>query len=82
LEVKVPLHHYGDVNARARVRLEEMAESFELMESLLDDLPAGDYCVPWKTPVVEAEGLGLIEGWRGEILTYVRFGADARVACF
>ena len=82
LDVNVPLHHYGDVNARARVRLEELAASFELIESLLDDLPAGDYCVPWKTPVAEAEGLGLIEGWRGEILTYVRFGADARVACF
>lgn len=82
LEVKVPLHHFGDVNARARVRIEEIAASFDLIESLLDDLPAGPCLAPWKAPEVETEGLGLIEGWRGEILSYVRLNAEGRVACF
>jgi len=82
LEVKVPLHHYGDVNARARVRLEEMAASFDLIESLLDDLPTGAFTTAWQAPATAAEGLGLVEGWRGEILSYVRFGTDGRIACF
>ncbi len=81
-DVKVPLHHYGDVNARARVRLEEMSASFELIESLLDDLPTGPIAAAWQAPQGGAEGLGLIEGWRGEILTYVRFDTEGRVACF
>lgn len=82
LEVTAPLHHFGDVNARARVRLEEMAVSFDLIESLLDDLPGGVCSAVWNAPPANAEGLGLVEGWRGEILSYVRFGEGGRVACF
>ena len=82
LTVKAPLHHYGDVNARARTRLEEMAVSFELIEALLAGLPAGPVRGGWKHPAADAEGLGIVEGWRGEILSFVRFGADGRIARF
>ena len=82
LSVKVPLHHYGDVNGRARTRLEEMAASFDLIEAMLAALPAGAVRVAWQSPPTGAEGLGLVEGWRGEILSYVRFAADGRVARF
>ncbi|MDD5028286.1 MAG: NADH-quinone oxidoreductase subunit C [Rhodoferax sp.] len=82
LEVTTPLHHFGDVNARARVRLEEMTVSFDLLDSLLDDLPGGACSVAWRAPAANAEGLGLVEGWRGEILSYVRFGEAGRIACF
>jgi Ni,Fe-hydrogenase III large subunit len=82
LAVKVPLHHYGDVNARARTRLEEVAVSFDLIEGLLAALPGGPIRVGWMHPAAGAEGLGLIEGWRGEILSFVRFGADGRIARF
>jgi len=82
LTVKVPLHHYGDVNARARTRLEEIAVSFDLIEALLAGLPAGPVRSDWTAPAAGAEGLGLIEGWRGEILSFVRFGADGRIARF
>jgi Ni,Fe-hydrogenase III large subunit len=82
LSVKVPLHHYGDVNGRARTRLEELAASFDLIEALLAGLPAGAIRVDWQNPPAAAEGLGLVEGWRGEILSYVRFTADGRVARF
>jgi Ni,Fe-hydrogenase III large subunit len=27
-------------------------------------------------------GLGLVEGWRGEVLTFVRFGTEGRIARF
>jgi Ni,Fe-hydrogenase III large subunit len=82
LKVAVPLHHYGDVNARARTRLEEVTASFDLIEALLAGLPAGPIRAGWKHPAAGAEGLGLIEGWRGEIMSFVRFGADGRIARF
>lgn len=82
LSVTVPLHHYGDVNARARTRLEEIAASFDLIEALLAGLPAGPIRAGWTLPAAGAEGLGLIEGWRGEIVSVVRFGADGRIARF
>jgi Ni,Fe-hydrogenase III large subunit len=82
LEVVVPLNHFGDVNARARTRLEEISVSFGLIEALLAGLPAGPVCNGWKHPAAGAEGLGLVEGWRGEIMTFVRFGEDGRIARF
>ncbi len=82
LKVAVPLHHYGDVNARARTRLEEIAASFDLIEALLAGLPAGPIRAGWGAPAPGAEGLGLVEGWRGEIMTFVRFGEDGRIARF
>ncbi|MGP1677038.1 MAG: hydrogenase large subunit [Burkholderiales bacterium] len=82
LTVKMPLHHFGDINARARTRLEEIAASFELIEALLAGLPAGPIRAGWTHPAAGAEGLGLIESWRGEILSHVRFGADGRIARF
>lgn len=82
LEVTVPLHHYGDVNARARTRLEETAVSFDLIDALLADVPDGPIRADWREPAAGAEGLGLVEGWRGEILTFVRFGESGRIARF
>ena len=82
LGVTVPVHHYGDVNARARTRLEEAAASLELIEALLAGLPSGPVRTPWRAPDAGAEGLSLVEGWRGEILTYVRFGENGQIARF
>ena len=82
LTVKAPVHHYGDVNARARTRIEEMGASFELIEALLTGLPTGPIQAGWQTPTAGVEGLGLVEGWRGEILSFVRFGAEGRIARF
>ena len=67
--VKVPVYHYGDVDARVRVRVEEIAASFDLIEALLGGLPSGAIRADWREPSAGAEGLGLVEGWRGEILS-------------
>lgn len=82
IKIKVPLHHFGDINARARTRLEEIAASFDLIEALLAGLPEGPVRVGWKHPAPGAEGLGLVESWRGEILSFVRFRAHGQVARF
>jgi len=82
LTVKVPGNHFGDVNARVRIRIEEIATAFDLITALLAGLPRGPVRAAWRQPAADAEGLGLVEGWRGEILSYVRFGADGRIARF
>ncbi len=80
--VDVPVYQYGDVAARVKVRAQEILATFRLLEKLLADIPVSPLRAEWKTPAAGAEGLGLVEGWRGEILTHVRFGADGKIARF
>jgi len=69
----------GDVKARVLVRLAEIQVSLVLLEQFLTQLPAGVIATPWQFPQTLAEGLGFVEGWRGEILAYVRFGAEGKI---
>lgn len=80
LTVAVPAETAGDVAARARVRMAEVDASLNLLDTLLDTLPRGTVAAPLPVPDPGATGLGLVDGWRGEVLTYVRFGADGRIA--
>ena len=82
LEVDSPCLQAGDVAARVQVRAAEIRDSLALLDRLLKHLPAGEPRAAWQTPAEGAEGLGLVEGWRGEIVTHVRFGADGRIARF
>lgn len=82
LKVEVPVYRYGDIAARVKVRGAEILLAFDLLEQLLASLPEGPVATAWRSPAVHAEGLGLIEGWRGEILTYVRFDEEGRIARF
>lgn len=70
----------GDVAARVRVRMKEVRASLWMLDRLLDALPDGEITAPFPTPEESAMGLGLIEGWRGEILCFVRFAAEGRIA--
>ena len=80
LRVEVPIQTEGDVAARMRVRIGEVRGSLWMLERLLDDLPVGDIHAPLPTPVTETSGLGLIDGWRGEVLSFVRLDAAGRIA--
>lgn len=80
--IKVPLYRYGDVAARVKVRAEEILASCELLQQLLTDLPGGELATPWPVPAADAAGVGIIDGWRGEIVTYVRFGANGKLERF
>lgn len=82
LRVTAPELQEGDVASRVRVRMEEIHASLDLMDQLLDTLPPGEVAsdLPWPGP--DAQGIGLIEGWRGEIMTYVRFDQTGRIARF
>jgi Ni,Fe-hydrogenase III large subunit len=70
----------GDVDARVWVRFDEIRASFLLIEQMLDALPTGDvkiYAVP--SPGETREGAALAEGFRGDILAWVRVRADGAV---
>jgi Ni,Fe-hydrogenase III large subunit len=82
LKLEVPVFRYGDVAARAKVRAQEILASFTLIEQILSVLPEGPIATAWKAPAAGAEGMGFVEGFRGEIATYVRFGEDGRIARF
>ncbi len=82
LQVKSPCLQEGDVAARLQIRAQEIFHSLELITVLLADLPQGPVAEAWPDRVENGEGLGLVEGWRGEIVTYVRFDEAGRVARF
>jgi Ni,Fe-hydrogenase III large subunit len=81
-EVRVPHFRAGDVAARAKVRSEEIAVSAGLITQLLESLPEGPCRAPWQAPGRACSGIGIVEGWRGEILTHVVLSADGRVTRF
>ncbi|MBI2969552.1 MAG: NADH-quinone oxidoreductase subunit C [Gammaproteobacteria bacterium] len=80
LEVRVPHYRAGDVAARAKVRSEEIDISLELITRILDSPPDGPYATGWRAPQRACEGMGMVDGWRGEILCYLRFDDDGRIA--
>ncbi len=79
LRFDVPVRTEGDVNARVWIRIEEIGASLGLIEQLLAGLPAGDVRAKVGSSA-EAEGAALVEGFRGDILAWVRVAADGTVA--
>jgi Ni,Fe-hydrogenase III large subunit len=78
LTFEVPVREEGDVNARVWVRIDEVAQSLSLVEQILEALPDGPLRAP--LPRHGGEGMALVEGFRGDILAWLRLGADGKVA--
>jgi Ni,Fe-hydrogenase III large subunit len=70
----------GDVNARVWVRIDEVTQSLMLIERILERLPAGDIRAALPSAGEEREGMAIVEGFRGDILVWLRLGADGRMA--
>ncbi|HEX9465967.1 MAG TPA: nickel-dependent hydrogenase large subunit [Alphaproteobacteria bacterium] len=77
LEFEVPILDEGDVHARVWIRIREIGESIRLIEQCLERLPGGAIAVP--LPQHSGEGIALVEGFRGDILTSVKLAADGTV---
>ena len=81
--VRVPTYHAGDVAARAKIRADEIGISLDLISQLVTSLPAGGYMTDWPARLPQqSEGLGFVEGWRGEIISYVKLDTAGRVMRF
>jgi Ni,Fe-hydrogenase III large subunit len=82
LRVRVPVEEGCDLGARFWVRYKLLRTSMRLLRELVEKLPEGATRVELALPKAGAEGLGIVEGWRGEIVTYVRFGQEGKIARF
>jgi Ni,Fe-hydrogenase III large subunit/Ni,Fe-hydrogenase III component G len=65
----------GDVAARVAVRFDEVTESTRLLQQILPELPAGPHQVTISVPNEGAQGVGMIEGWRGPTFLALEAGA-------
>lgn len=79
-EITVPLYMAGDVLARFQVRADELFISLDLITRLSESLPEGLVAVdvPEKLPANRV-ALGIVEGWRGEIVTSVITDASGAI---
>ena len=81
LEFEVPVLTAGDVNARVWVRIREVEQSLALVDQILARLPDGAIAVPVTTAAGMSEGLGLAEGFRGDVLAWLRLDGLRVVRC-
>jgi Ni,Fe-hydrogenase III large subunit len=78
LTFQVPVLEEGDVNARVWIRIKEIDQSISLIDQILTGLPQGSYLVG--LPSKAGEGLALVEGFRGDVLAWVRLEENGHVA--
>jgi len=80
LEFDVPVRDDGDVNARVWIRIREIEQSLALIEQILAGLPDGPISIPVPAASSAREGLGFVEGFRGDILVWVCLDKNGTVA--
>jgi Ni,Fe-hydrogenase III large subunit len=78
----VPVLDAGDVNARVWVRIREVEQSLRLIEQIVRALPAGPIRVDIGRVTGTHEGASLVEGFRGDVLAWVRITFDRVARCY
>ncbi len=82
LDFDVPVLTEGDVNARVWVRIREVEQSLALIDQILRRLPEGPIATPVAATAGDmSEGLGLAEGFRGDVLAWIRLDGDRVARC-
>ncbi len=81
LNFDVPVLSDGDVNARVWIRIREVEQSLHLIEQIIDRLPDGPLLARLPDPPANesSAGMALVEGFRGDILVWLRLGRDGKV---
>ena len=79
LDFQVPGLDAGDVDARVWIRVREVEQSLALVEQILARMPGGP--VREEVPPAHSlhEGIALVEGFRGDVLAWLRVGRDGRI---
>jgi Ni,Fe-hydrogenase III large subunit/Ni,Fe-hydrogenase III component G len=80
IKINVPVYQAGDVEHRMRVRIDEVRESFSLLEQFITKLPEGPIRMEIGELPTDASALGYVEGWRGEIFHWIRTAPGNRLA--
>jgi Ni,Fe-hydrogenase III large subunit len=81
LRFEVPVLDEGDVNARVWIRIREVEQSLSLTNQILDRLPGGPLSVPVGSEAGPREGMALVEGFRGDIMVWVRLDGGRVERC-
>ena len=79
LAFDVPVLREGDVNARIWIRIREVEQSISLVDQILQRLPGGPVRVDLAETNRPCEGMALVEGFRGDILVWVRIAEGGMV---
>jgi Ni,Fe-hydrogenase III large subunit/Ni,Fe-hydrogenase III component G len=75
----VPVYEEGDVWHRMQVRIDEVKESVAIIRAAVADLPDGPHCAPPQEISPGRCALSAVEGWRGEIVHWVRTAPGNRL---
>jgi Ni,Fe-hydrogenase III large subunit/Ni,Fe-hydrogenase III component G len=75
----VPVYQAGDVLHRMLVRIDETRQSFRILRAASHDLPEGTHCASARPVPPGRCALSAVEGWRGEILHWVRTAEGNRL---
>ncbi len=82
LAFDVPVLEAGDVNARVWIRIREVEQSLALIDQVLLHLPGGaTETTIGRIAAGLREGIGLAEGFRGEVLVWLRLDGDRVARC-
>jgi len=81
LDVKMATYRNGDVAARVIVRFDELFESLRLQREIMVNLVHDNETPPplEKLPA-NGFGIGLVEGWRGEVMVAIHTDAEGKLA--
>lgn len=74
-----PVLVQGDVDARIRVRMAEVETSLSLLDQMLARMPAGPVRADGPAPGDTREGVALVEGFRGDVLVWLRLDETGRI---
>jgi Ni,Fe-hydrogenase III large subunit/Ni,Fe-hydrogenase III component G len=81
LGVQMATYRNGDVAARVIVRFDELFESLRLQREILVNLVGGDELArPLDQLPGNGFGIGMVEGWRGEVLVAVHTDASGKLS--
>jgi Ni,Fe-hydrogenase III large subunit len=72
LRFDVPILNEGDVNARVWIRVREVEQSLSLIDQILRRLPEGPSRIPVRPLKEVYEGMAMVEGFRGDVLVWLR----------
>ncbi len=81
LPVAVATSDDGDVNARFRVRIDELFTSIELIQKALEDMPGGAIANTKEIVLPKNEvAVSVVEGWRGPIICFAATDENGTIA--
>jgi Ni,Fe-hydrogenase III large subunit/NADH:ubiquinone oxidoreductase subunit C len=75
----VPVYQQGDVLRRMRVRVDEVRQSLIVIRAVESQLEPGAHRVVLPPLAPDRCALSAVEGWRGEILHWIRTGPGSRL---